>query len=66
MRAFLVIAGAVFGLIVLAHVARMVEEPARLTDPWFWLLTAFAASLSGWAFYLFFGSRRARGSGGAR
>ena len=58
MRAFLLVVGTVFGLIVVAHIARMVAEPARLTDPWFWLLTILAAGLGGWAFYLFAASRR--------
>ena len=57
-RAFLLVVGTVFGLIVVAHIARMVDEPARFTDPWFWLLTVLAATLSAWAFYLFRTARR--------
>ena len=61
MRAFLITAGTIFGLIVVAHIARMVAEPARLTDLWFWLLTLIAAALSGWAFYLLRTVRSSRG-----
>jgi hypothetical protein len=51
-KAFLITAGVVFSLIVLAHVARMVVEPARRTDPLFWALTLAAAALSAWAWRL--------------
>lgn len=57
MKAFLATAGAVFGLIVIAHVARMVAEPRVAREPWFLLLTLVAAALSAWAWRLFFRSQ---------
>jgi hypothetical protein len=52
MKAYLVATGAVFGLIALAHVARIVAEPDLATDPGFLLLTVAAAALFLWAAYL--------------
>ena len=53
MKAYLITTGAVFGLIVLAHFARVVAEGAHLaTDPLFALLTVAAAALSFWAWRL--------------
>ena len=54
MKAFLATAGVVFGLVVVAHVARMAAEPRMMHEPWFWLLTLVAAALSAWAWRLFF------------
>ena len=62
MNAFLVTVGVVFGLVVIAHVARMVVEPHVATDPWYWALTLIAAALSGWSWYLFWTSRQTKGS----
>ena len=52
MKAFLITAGTVFGLIVVVHAIRLVVEPAAIRDPWFWLLTIAAAALSIWAWRL--------------
>ena len=52
MKAFLVVAGSVFGLIVVAHIARIAVEPNMAREPWFWLITIVAAALSGWAWRL--------------
>ena len=52
MKAFLITAGTVFGLIVVAHVIRLFAEPGVIRDPWFWLLTIAAAALSIWAWRL--------------
>jgi hypothetical protein len=50
MKAYVMTTGAIFGLIVLAHVARVVAEGPRLaTDPFFVLLTVLAAALCVWA-----------------
>ena len=57
MKAFLATAGAVFALVVIAHVARMVMEPEKTGDPWFWLATIVAAALSGWAWSLWWQAR---------
>jgi hypothetical protein len=60
MKPFLFVAGAVFGLIVVAHVARMVVEPHVARDPWYWLLTVVAAVLSAWAWRLLWRARSSR------
>ena len=53
MKAYLITTGAIFGLIVLAHVLRIVAEGSHLAkDPWYVLLTLAAAGLSIWAFRL--------------
>lgn len=53
MKAFLLTAGVVFGLIVVAHVWRVISESSSLArDPWFIVLTVLAAAMSAWAFYL--------------
>ena len=50
MRAYVMTTGAVFGLLVLAHLWRVIEEGTHLaTDPWYWLITAAAAALCLWA-----------------
>jgi hypothetical protein len=51
-KAFLITVGTVFGLIVIAHIARIVAEPGIANDPWFWLLTIVAAALSAWSWRL--------------
>ena len=58
MKPFLMTAGTVFGLIVVAHIARMIVEPHVVHDPWFWLLTVVAAGLSAWAWRLVWASAR--------
>ena len=52
MKPFLITAGVVFGLIVIAHIARLLVEPQMGRDPFFWLLTILAAGLSAWAWWL--------------
>ena len=50
MKAFLITTGSVFGLIVLAHIARaFAEGPSVAKDPVFILLTLLAAGLSAWS-----------------
>jgi hypothetical protein len=50
MKAYVVTSGSIFGLIVLAHVLRIIAEGSRVArDPLFILLTLAAASLSFWA-----------------
>jgi hypothetical protein len=49
-KAYIITTGAVFGLITLAHIARVFAEGARLaTEPLFVLLTVAAAALCFWA-----------------
>ena len=52
MKPFLITAGTVFGLVVVAHVARIVAEPQIAREPWFLALTLAAAALSAWAWWL--------------
>jgi hypothetical protein len=52
MKAFLITAGAVFGLIVIAHIIRVKVEPQMSSDPWFWAITVVAGALSLWAWWL--------------
>jgi hypothetical protein len=50
MKPYLMTTGAIFGLIVLAHVWRVAEEGSHLArDPWYVLTTAAAAALCLWA-----------------
>ncbi len=50
MKAYVMTTGAVFGLIALAHLLRILAEgPHLVTDPFFVLLTVLAAALSLWA-----------------
>ena len=50
MKAYVVTTGAIFGLITLAHIWRVIaEEPRMATEPFFVLLTVVAAALSFWA-----------------
>ena len=50
MKAYIITTGTVFGLIALAHVARIFAEGTTVArDPWFLLLTMAAAGLCGWA-----------------
>jgi cytochrome c-type biogenesis protein CcmH/NrfF len=64
MRAFLIAAGTVFGLIVAAHAARLAVEPAKANDPWFWLFTIVAVVLGAWAWILVWQSRSSTRSRG--
>ena len=52
MKAYIVTTGTLFGLIVVAHLLRVVAEPPLATDPWYILLTAAAAGISVWAWRL--------------
>ena len=49
MKAYIVTTGTLFGLIVVAHVLRIVAEPHLAADPWYILLTAAAAGMGVWA-----------------
>ena len=53
MKAYVMITGAIFGLLVVAHAWRAVEEGARVArDPWFVGFTILAVALCGWAVVL--------------
>ncbi len=58
MRTYVMTTGVIFGLLVVAHVWRMVAESASLaTDPWYLLVTVAAGLLSLWALVLLRRSR---------
>jgi hypothetical protein len=53
MKAYLLTTGAVFGLVTLAHLWRMIDEwPHLATEPGYVLLTLAAAALCLWALRL--------------
>ena len=49
MKAYIITTGAIFGLITVAHLMRVVTEPHVATEPLFILLTVLSAALCGWA-----------------
>lgn len=50
MKAYVMTTGSVFGLLVLAHAWRVIEEGPHLArDPFYILMTAAAAALCLWA-----------------
>jgi hypothetical protein len=60
MKAYVLITGILFGLLVVAHAWRFVEEGSHVAkDPWFVSFTAVALALSVWAWRLLRVSRRA-------
>ena len=53
MKAYVMTTGAVFGLLTVAHLWRIIEEGAYLArDPWFVGFTVAAAALGLWAWRL--------------
>ena len=53
MRAYLLTSGAVFGLLVLAHIVRVfIEGPGVMGEPVFAIATVLAAALCLWALRL--------------
>jgi hypothetical protein len=64
-KAYVSTTGALFGLLVVAHALRVLDEGMELaSDPWFLLTTLAAAALAVWAWGLLRSSRP--GSGGGR
>lgn len=58
MRAYVLTTGVIFGLLVFAHVWRMIAESASLaTDPFYLLITLVSGLLSLWAARLLWRSR---------
>jgi hypothetical protein len=50
MKTYVMTTGALFGLLTLAHIWRIIEEgPHLATDPWYILITVSAAALCVWA-----------------
>jgi hypothetical protein len=61
MRPYVITTGTVFGLLVVAHVWRVVEEgPGLAREPWFVVFTLAAAAMSLWAWRLLRNSRPSR------
>ena len=61
MKAYLVVTGAVFGLLTIVHVWRVIDEsPSLARDPSFLLITAISAALCGWAVRLLVAARATR------
>ena len=59
MRAYVLVSGLIFGVIVIAHLLRVVAESSALaTDLHFIVLTLLAALLALWAAALLWRSRR--------
>ncbi len=59
MKSYVMTTGAVFGLLSLAHVWRIVAEgPHVARDPWWVLITVVAAALCLWAIRLLRSSTR--------
>jgi hypothetical protein len=59
MKAYVMTTGAVFGLLTLAHIWRVIEEGPHLgTDPSYVLITVAAAALCLWACRLLWRARR--------
>ncbi|HEX6925186.1 MAG TPA: hypothetical protein VF167_07130 [Longimicrobiaceae bacterium] len=59
MRAYVLISGVIFAVIVIAHLARIAAESAALaSDFHFILLTVLAAVLALWAGWLLWSARR--------
>ena len=53
MKAYLITTGALFGLLTVAHIVRVImENPGLVRDPFYVLITLLTAVLCGWAFYL--------------
>jgi len=52
MRAYVIITGTIFGLLTLAHLARMFVEARFTVDAWYWVITATTAALCAWAVYV--------------
>jgi hypothetical protein len=54
MKAYVVTSGAIFGLLVLVHVWRAIEEgPQLATRPEYMIVTGIAAALCFWAWRVF-------------
>jgi hypothetical protein len=59
MKAYVITSGAIFGLLALAHVLRIVFENRHLaTEPVFFLLTLVCAGLSIWAWLVLRSARQ--------
>ena len=63
MKAYLAVTAALFGLLTIAHIWRIVAENRALaTDPWFLLTTVLSALLCGWGARLLLKARTPTGN----
>jgi hypothetical protein len=54
MRAYVLTSGAIFGLLTLAHILRIVQDGTHLArDPWYVLVTLASTALAVWAYRVF-------------
>jgi hypothetical protein len=58
MKAYVLFTGAIFGLLTVAHVWRMIEERQLATEPWYLAITLASAGMFAWAVRLVLRSRR--------
>lgn len=49
MKAYIATSGTLFGLVFVAHILRMIQEPALAREPWYILITLAAGALGAWA-----------------
>ena len=52
MKTYVAVTGALFGLLTLAHLARMFVEKRFAAEPEYWVITAITAAMCGWAISL--------------
>ena len=52
MRAYIIVSGSLFGLLVIAHLVRLRTEPHLIRDPFFLIASVLAAGLTFWAWRL--------------
>jgi uncharacterized membrane protein len=64
MKGYVITTGSLFGLLTLAHIWRMVQEPHLVRDPWFLVFTALATGLCVWACRLLMTTKRSPGDVG--
>lgn len=53
MKVYVLTTGALFGLLTVAHLWRMIVERDRVVDPWYILITVAAGALCVWAWLLY-------------
>jgi len=60
MKGDVITTGTLFGLLTLAHVWRVVQEPHLARDPFFLAFTGLATGMCIWAGWLLLSAKRAR------
>jgi dolichyl-phosphate-mannose--protein O-mannosyl transferase len=58
MKAYVLFTGAIFGLLAVAHVWRIIEERQMATEPWYLAITLASAVMCAWAIRLVLRSKR--------